>query len=282
MIRFGCQTYSWQMSLARYQGRIDHISSVVGAAGFEGLESEMIMLGRFSSYAALSGALEPAGIQLAALTLVEDWAGDAESPSERAEADTAISLAAKFDDVLLVLCQMPGSDRADLRDRQGNVLRCLRDVGARAVEAGLVTAFHPNSPPGSVFRDADDYDVLLSGLPETVGFAPDLGHICHGGIDAVALIDGCSDRVRHVHAKDMDERGTWAPIGEGIVPVAEVTELLHRKGYEGWLVLEDESELAERDPDGATLRLGKYVDEVLRPTVAVASTCSTSPGQPRE
>ena len=152
MIRFGCQTYSWQMSLAQYQGRIDHISAVVGAAGFEGLESEMIMLGRFSSSGVLSSALEPAGIELAALTLVEDWAGEGESTSERTEADAAIGLATKFKDALLVLCQMPGRDRADLRSRQRRVLRCLSDVGERAVDAGLVTAFHPNSPPGSVFQ----------------------------------------------------------------------------------------------------------------------------------
>jgi hypothetical protein len=29
MMRIGCQTYSWQMSLPRYQGRIDHIAGVV-------------------------------------------------------------------------------------------------------------------------------------------------------------------------------------------------------------------------------------------------------------
>ena len=269
MIRFGCQTYSWQMSLAQYQGRIDHISSVVGKAGFEGLEPEVIMLGRFSSYGLLTGALESAGLQLAALTLVEDWAGEKESRSERTEADAAISLAARFKDVPLVLCQMPGRDRDDLRGRQRRALSCLRDVAERAVDAGLVTAFHPNSPAGSVFRDADDYDVLLNGLPETVGFAPDLGHICRGGMDAVSLINTYTDRIRHVHAKDMDDQGRWAPIGTGVVPVSEVIELLHKKGYDGWVVLEDESEFAESDPDAATLLLGEYVDKVLRPAIGV-------------
>ncbi len=87
-------------------------------------------------------------------------------------------------------------------------------------------------------------------------------------MDVVGVIDRYSDRIRHVHAKDMDERGGWASIGEGVVPVAEVTALLHDKGYDGWVVLEDESEFAERDPDSATLRLGRYVDEVLRPSMA--------------
>ena len=47
--------------------------------------------------------------------------------------------------------------------------------------------------------------------------------------------------------------------------VAEVAELLYRTGYQGWFVLEDESELAERDPDGVAAQLGRYVDKVLRP-----------------
>ena len=60
------------------------------------------------------------------------------------------------------------------------------------------------------------------------------------------------------------------------MPVVEVTELLSNKGYSGWFVLEDESQLAERDPDGATRRLGNYVDEVLRPSIGVASVNSRS------
>jgi hypothetical protein len=44
-----------------------------------------------------------------------------------------------------------------------------------------------------------------------------------------------------------------------------VAQLLQRTGYEGWFVLEDESELAERDPDGVAAQLGQYVDKVLRP-----------------
>jgi inosose dehydratase len=267
LIKLGCQTYSWQMSLEKYRGRIDHIASVVGAAGFEGLEAEMVMLGRFSSPGPLSAALDAGRLQLAALTLVEDWAGEEESPQEHAEADVAIALTTKFKGALLLLCQMPGRDREDLRMRQDNVFRCLRDVASRATDAGLVCAFHPNSPAGSVFRDADDYDRLLDGLPETVGFAPDLGHMARGDMDVVAVVDQYFDRIRHVHAKDMDTQGRWASIGEGVVPVVEVTALLRDKGYEGWMVFEDESDFAEHDPDSATMRLGKYVDEVLRPSM---------------
>ena len=265
MMRTGCQTYSWQMSLPLYQGRIDHICEVVGRAGFAGLEAEVVMLGEFASPERLRRALGPNHLDLAALTLVEDWAGEHETPQERASADAAIALAASFDGALLALCQMPGRDRQDLRDRQRRLLSCVRDIAERADDAGVRTTFHPNSPAGSLFRTADDYEILLDGLPVSVGFTPDLGHVARGGMAPLEVVQRYRERVNHVHAKDMDADGRWALIGTGVVPVAEVAELLARTGYQGWFVLEDESELAERDPDGAAAELGRYVDQVLRP-----------------
>jgi hypothetical protein len=44
-----------------------------------------------------------------------------------------------------------------------------------------------------------------------------------------------------------------------------VAELLYRTGYQGWFVLEDESELARRDPDAVAGQLGNYVEQVLGP-----------------
>ena len=264
MMRFGCQTYSWQMSFDKYGGRLDHICGVVSQAGFDGLEAEVVMLGDFASVDKLRDALDHADLQLAALTLVREWAGDQESEAEQAAADAAIALTSSFDRALLVLCQMPGKDRSDLKERQRRLLSCVAAIAQRAGDAGLKTAYHPNSPEGSLFRTSDDYEVLLDGLPPAVGFAPDLGHIARGGMDPVSVIQRYRDRVDHVHAKDMDTSGRWALIGSGEVPVADVAELLRATGYEGWFVLEDESKVAEQDPDLAARRLGEYVDEVLR------------------
>jgi inosose dehydratase len=265
VMRFGCQTYSWQMSIEKYRGRIDHISSVVAAAGFAGLEAEMVMLGGFEDHRRLDTALGSTGLQLAALTLVLDWRGEHESPTERESADAAIALTGSFEDTMLVLCQMPGEDRSDLSGRQQRALSCIAEVARRAADAGIRTAFHPNSPEGSVFRTSNDYEILLAGLPDAVGFAADLGHIARGGMDPLSVVGLYRERVNHVHAKDMDGKGDWVPIGTGTVPVAEVAKWLQGRGYDGWFILEDESEMAERDPDAVTALLGGYVDKFLRP-----------------
>ena len=264
-MRTGCQTYSWQMSMPAYQGRIDHISEVVGRAGFAGLETEVAMLGPFTTTGRLRGALESNHLELAALTLVEDWTGEQETPSQRAAADAAIALTQSFDGALLALCQMPGADRQDLRERQKRLLSCVRDVTGRAQDAGVRTTFHPNSPEGSLFRTAQDYEVLLDGLPASVGFTPDLGHVARGGMDVLALVKQYRERVNHVHAKDMGPEGRWALIGTGVVPVAEVAAFLQSTGYQGWFVLEDESDQAQADPDAVAAQLGRYSAEVLQP-----------------
>jgi inosose dehydratase len=71
-------------------------------------------------------------------------------------------------------------------------------------------------------------------------------------------------RVDHVHVKDMYADGTWAPTGEGEVDVVGVHSHLSDTGYEGWIVFEDESAEAKRDPDGAARRAAEFVREVLR------------------
>ena len=105
--------------------------------------------------------------------------------------------------------------------------------------------------------------MLLERLPGSVGFAPDLGHIARGGMDPLSVVGRYRERVNHVHAKDMAEDGRWVLIGTGVVPVVEVAELLLRTGYDGWLVLEDESDMARQDPDAVALELGRYMRDRL-------------------
>jgi hypothetical protein len=74
-ITFGCQTYTWQMSGPSQYDRLEHIIGVGAAAGFTGLEPEMVMLGRLSDPVRLKSALDAKRMKLGALCLVEDWLG---------------------------------------------------------------------------------------------------------------------------------------------------------------------------------------------------------------
>jgi inosose dehydratase len=266
-IRFGCQTYTWQMSMPRYAGRVEHIVATIRSAGLEGIEPETCMLGGYAEDPArLRDVLAGQQIRLGALCLVADWRAPSESPAEQAGADAAIAMLREyFPDCVLALCQMPGIDRTALTERRRNAIACIDAVARRAAAAGIVAGFHPNSPSGSVFRTPEDYAVLLDSLdPGHLGFIPDAGHLAKGGMDPVKVIRESIALVKHVHLKDMNDSGAWVEMGRGIIDFPGIIRVLADADYHGWVMVEDESELAERDPDAATIANGAYVNSVLR------------------
>jgi len=266
-MRFACQTYSWQMTIDAYRGRLDHMISVSAKAGFAGFEPEVVMLGDNWTASGLRSPLADHGVHLAALCLVEDWSGPRETAAEAAEADKVIETVAGIDGAIINLCQYPGQDRADLRARQDNLLSCVDSVSARAAAAGVHCTFHPNSPAGSVFRTDADYGYLLANLPERIGFTPDLGHMAKGGMDPMNVVRLHRDRIDHLHVKDMHADGSWARTGEGIIDIPAITKFLADTDFAGWIVLEDESPDAQAYPDQAATRNGAYVREVLEPVI---------------
>jgi inosose dehydratase len=260
---FACQTYSWQMSLDRYRDHFDIVASEVAAAGFGAIETEVVMLGKFFDAGRLHELLDSLGLTLAALTLVAPWSSPVETPEERDLADRVIEVVRTFPGTKLNLCQEPVGRRDALRASQDACLSCIEAIAGRARRAGVPCTFHPNSPPASKFRTAEDYAYLLAHLPKGVGFTPDLGHIAKGGMDALQIVKAYRASIDHVHVKDMAADGTWVPTGEGVVPIKPVVEYLRATGFKGWVVMEDESASAEARPYEAALRNHRYVSEVL-------------------
>jgi inosose dehydratase len=264
LIRFGVQTYSWLMS-GRHRDRLGDIIAVAGRAGFDGVEPEVVMLGDLDRPGPLAAALDGARVALAAVCLVCDWREAEETPAERSQADVAIELVRHFPGTLLVLCQMPGADRVRLRARQRGALACVDAVARRARDRGVRCSFHPNSPPGSLFRTADDYAVMIDGLdPDLVGYTADLGHIAAGGMDPLEVVRRYRPRIDHLHFKDRDAGGRWASMGRGTIDFPGVVSFLRETRFHGWIMVEDECPAAERDPDGLAIENARYVREVLR------------------
>jgi inosose dehydratase len=270
-IRFGCHSYTWHMSGEKYRGRIDHLAAVTADAEFSGLEPELFMLGKeYSDSRQVQEALVEHGLELAALAYIADWLHAEETADERVEADRCIAFLQNFPGSKFVLVPVPLSvdDRSDLVTRQSSALACINAVGRRAREARVVATVHPNSSPDSAFRTADDYEILFGGLDPDVGFTPDVGHIAAGGMDPLETIKRYRTRVDHVHFKDIHQGGSWAPTGEGRLDFPGIVSYLNEIGYQGWVIFEDESASAERDPDSATRKNGAYARDVLSPILA--------------
>ena len=205
-------------------------------------------------------------LQLGALVLVCNWSNPDETEDERLEAGTMFNHIKAFPGTHLVLCQMPGKDRSDLRQRQKNLISCVNAVAARAAEQGINCSYHPNSPDGSVFRIEEDYKILLDGLDnDVVGFAPDSGHIAKGGMDVVKIFESYRSLIQHIHFKDITASGNWTGMGAGTIDFPRIVAMLRDTGYSGWIMIEEESPEAEINPDTATIKNGEYLRNSLLP-----------------
>lgn len=78
-------------------------------------------------------------------------------------------------------------------------------------------------------------------------------------MDAVEILKKCRPLIRYVHFKDLDENGNWASMGEGIVDFPQIVKYLEDTEYDGWIIVEEESQEAVDDPDRVTLRNGVYM-----------------------
>jgi inosose dehydratase len=136
----------------------------------------------------------------------------------------------------------------------------LHEVERRVEQHGLTLALHPHA--GTQVETAQDVERALH-LTE-VGWCLDTGHLQLGGVDPADFARRHGERVVHVHLKDVDDAvarrlrehelslvqavqaGLFRPLGEGDVRLEAVLDGLN--GYEGWLVLEQDTALTGEEP----------------------------------
>lgn len=265
-IKFGSQTYPWQMNLEKYRGQVPHMTEVLRRAGFTGMEAEICMLGDYYlDWKKLKELLEERQVEFAALAFYEDWLLPRETEEERERADQAIEFLSHFPTAKLALCHVAADPFRErhLYEKQKNQMSCVAAVAGRAAEAGIVTVYHPNSGSNSVFRYESDYHIMFDTLyAKGIGYAPDVGHMMNGGIDPLRVIREHRELVRHVHFKDMKPDHSWTTMGQGIGPFREIVDFLEETGYRGWIMTEDESPEAVLDSDGVVLADGAYMRSI--------------------
>jgi inosose dehydratase len=268
-IKLACETYTWQMPGEQYKGKLEHIMDIASRAGFKGIEPEASFLRHLSDPQKMKDALHKYNVDLAVFCYVDDWRSEKETPDEQKRADAWIKFMEHFPEALFLLVQMPGKDREDLQRRQHNLLSCVNAIAQRSAHKGIKCSYHPNSPMGSVFRTEEDYKILLNGLKSSViGYTPDVGHIAKGGMDPLSIVREYRELVNCIHYKDMYTDERWAPMGEGAIDFIGITNYLEQTGFEGWIVVEDECDMAITDPDTVALKDGVYNRNVLEPLLS--------------
>ncbi len=130
---------------------------------------------------------------------------------------------------------------------------------AEAVQAdcGLRTVFHHHC--AGYVETSEEVDRLLSLThPDLLGLCLDMGHYAFGGGDPLAALEHHGERIWHVHFKDFDPgvgqrskeqslnyfesvaEGVFCELGKGAVDFASIVRVLNERGYDGWIVVEQD------------------------------------------
>lgn len=151
-------------------------------------------------------------------------------------------------------------DRPVLDDAQwATMLGRLDQLSDHAASRGVVAAIHPHV--GTMVQTSAEVDRVLA--QSHVGLCVDTGHLMVGGADPVAIVDAYTDRIVHMHLKDVDAamaervltgdlpfgdavaQGLFQPLGQGNVAIDQMISTLENAGYDGWYVLEQDLRMAE-------------------------------------
>ena len=138
----------------------------------------------------------------------------------------------------------------------------IREIDGLVAEYGLTLAVHPHA--GTLIETAEQVERAFEIVD--VGWCLDTGHLTIGDADPVQFARAHGDRVVHAHLKDVDagvaadfregrrslvdatRNGLFLPLGKGDARIAEVMDALQAHGYDGWLVLEQDTAITGDEP----------------------------------
>jgi inosose dehydratase len=168
-----------------------------------------------------------------------------------------------------------------------HVLQTLADD---AIAAGRRLAFHPHA--GTYIETPAEVERLVAATdPSRVGICLDVGHYLVGGGDPVAALEWLGERVTHVHLKDVDpavqvrlsegslsglseavDQRIFTELGAGDLDLLGVLRVLARRGYEGWLMVEQDSSWS---PPSEAAAIGRRVLGHALATIGAEASSST-------
>ena len=249
-MKLGCQTYTWEMRLAERPTSLWAMFDAIAAAGYDGVEFTTVTGAEWlREPARVKEELKGRGLQLAAVAAVGHGFTDPDDLTEDlATVQTVVRLLHHFPGAVLALAGAAHPDTGHWRLHLDHAIRFYRVCHHTAADLGVPCAVHPHSHHGSLLETQEQYDYLFEHLPEGAGWCPDTGHILRGGQDLFACLDRYAPRIAYLHLKDVDAAGEWQPLGQGVVDLPKLIGRLRARGFDGWLVAEEESAFAREDP----------------------------------
>ena len=212
--------------------------------------------------------LESRGLSTAGTFMFQPIFDDAREDEVLDVARRTSGLVRELNGEFLILVDQPTDTRVATAGRSAAATRMddasrrrylerVRKIGTIAGENGLRAVFHQHA--GTNVEFLDEVEALFADVDyECLGMCLDTGHLAYAGIDPGSAIDHFSDRIDHVHFKDVNGRvlaqareegwdfwqaiaaGIFCPIGEGVVEFPGVIGALASLGFSGTAPLEQD------------------------------------------
>jgi inosose dehydratase len=128
-------------------------------------------------------------------------------------------------------------------------------AGEEMLKRGVKACFHNHV--GSFIETRREIDDLWANVDRTKVFqGPDIGHLAWAGGDVLQFCKDYAQDIKCLHVKDIDgkvmqeglakgwtygeysQAGIFAEMGEGIVPIKGMLDILNAAGYKGWFIVE--------------------------------------------
>lgn len=267
-MKIGCQTFTWEMLGEDWAGSTEDVVRAIGAAGYEGIEITNNMIGGYDRDAeGFKHLLSEAGLTFVAYAFstpsgftVEEKAGE-----ELAAISAAMDFIGAFPGTILSLgCPTDNRGISDAKAIKvaGHIFNRAGEMGK---ERGIPVAFHPSSHHGSVVVTRAQYEAIMAATdPALIKWVPDTGHIIRGSQDIPETLSMFRDRIAYVHLKDASQAGEWKMMGAGDCDIPGViAHLRDELGFDGWLIGEEESDEAGRDPAVAVKINREYLARII-------------------
>lgn len=255
-LKVGCQTFTWEMLGAGWTGTADDLLAAISAGGYAGIEITDTMIGGYADKPTeFEKALQRHGLQLVSFAFGSETGF---TVADQVDADLVVAqrwidFAARFPKALVSIGSATIVSEGPRDDKFAIAAAFYNRAATLGKAAGVTVAVHPSSHHNTLLFNRADYDQMFALLdPALVGWIPDTGHILRGHDDILDTLRTYQDRIRYLHLKDVDANDQWAMLGKGILDTPAVIDIVAKApNFNGWLVLEEESETAGKDPAAA-------------------------------
>lgn len=155
----------------------------------------------------------------------------------------------------------------------------LEKLGEVAAEKGMKIAYHPHMGTG-IQTNADIIRLMDATDPNKVSLLYDCGHLYFAREDILLPLKKYSDRIAHIHLKDVREevllqveqndlsflqavkQGVFTVPGDGAIDFTEVFEVIKQSNYDDWVIVEAEQDPAKANPYVYAKKARQYIQQL--------------------